>query len=193
MSTPPTTCSGPSGSERRTTARMRCRRRAAGSRRASPAPARCGRASGTRTRSSARAGRASRRRGAPRSPSPIDQSWVAVCSESAERDQHPRERDDDGAHADRRVGRHERRDRDGVRGPGRAGRRARGGSPRSPPETSPPEPSATSATPANETAAAIQKRRVSRSRPSTIPKRRREDGITPSRSPTVEAALTFSA
>src|SRR6476619_1705820 len=43
--------------------------------------------------------------------------------------------------------------------------------PSSPPETSCPEPSATSATPSDETAAAIQKRRVSRSRPSTIPKR----------------------
>ena len=65
--------------------------------------------------------------------------------------------------------------------------------PSSPPETSCPEPSATSATPSDETAAAIQKRRVSRSRPSTIPKRPAKMGITPSRSPTVEAALTFSA
>ncbi len=124
---------------------------------------------------------------------PTSQSCSLVCGIAGQRKQPPRQWYDDCAHARRRVHGHERRDRDGVRGPRRADPEAEEDPRRTRPRPRFRTPTATSPTPTNETAAPSQKRPLSCSRPSARPKSAAKIGMAPRMRPIVDAVVMSSA
>ena len=154
---------------------------------------RSGGGSGTRGCSSARAGRAWRTRAAPRSPTRGPSPARGRDGMPTSTMQDPGARDDDGAHARRRVRPHQRRDGDRVRSPGRASR-APGGCRR------------VAAGDVASRADRDERRRrrprsprrprsaaSSRSRPSASPKSAAKIGIAPRSRPIVDAVVASSA
>ena len=183
----------PSGSERRITARRAatngCRFAASVAR---AGPIRCDRAEPEDVRQDERP---ERREGEERPDLPAEiPVLVARLREPDERDEDPRERDDDGAHAGGRVRRASAaRPRRSTRPTSRADRE-----PEDDPDVAAREPRCRSRPrrarrPAKETAAASQKRRLRRSRPSASPKSAAKIGIAPRMSPIVEAVVMSSA